>query len=60
MLFLSFLIQFYQIIINNLIITLNIDAHILCCIRGREVDGNGLIIRLPLEHHWFKSSRMHF
>ena len=28
------------------------------CIRGRVVEGTGLIIRFPLEHHWFKSSRM--
>ena len=30
------------------------------CIRGRVVEGTGLIIRFPLERHWFKSSRMHF
>jgi hypothetical protein len=29
------------------------------CIRGRVVEGTGLIIRFPMEHHWFKSSRMH-
>jgi hypothetical protein len=29
------------------------------CIRGRVVEGTGLIIRFPLEHHWFEPSRMH-
>lgn len=28
------------------------------CIRGRVVEGTGLIIRFPMEHHWFKPSRM--
>ena len=27
-------------------------------IRGRVVEGNGLIIRFPLERHWFEPSRM--
>lgn len=30
------------------------------CIRGRVVEGTGLIIRFPLERHWFEPSRMHF
>ena len=29
------------------------------CIRGRVVEGAGLIIRFPLERHWFEPSRMH-
>ena len=29
------------------------------CIRGRVVEGTGLIIRFPLERHWFEPSRMH-
>ena len=29
-------------------------------IRGRVVEGTGLIIRFPLEHHWFEPSRMHY
>jgi hypothetical protein len=29
------------------------------CIRGRVVEGTGLIIRFPMEHHWFEPSRMH-
>jgi hypothetical protein len=28
-------------------------------IRGRVVEGTGLIIRFPMEHHWFEPSRMH-
>ena len=28
------------------------------CIRGRVVEGAGLIIRFPMEHHWFEPSRM--
>lgn len=28
------------------------------CIRGRVDEGTGLIIRFPMEHHWFESSRM--
>ena len=28
------------------------------CIRGRVVEGTGLIIRFPLERHWFEPSRM--
>ena len=27
-------------------------------IRGRVVEGTGLIIRFPLERHWFEPSRM--
>ena len=30
------------------------------CIRGRVVEGTGLIIRFPMERHWFEPSRMHF
>ena len=30
------------------------------CIRGRVVEGTGLIIRFPLERHWFEPSRMQF
>ena len=29
------------------------------CIRGRVVEGTGLIIRFPMERHWFEPSRMH-
>ncbi len=29
-------------------------------IRGRVVEGAGLIIRFPLERHWFEPSRMQF
>lgn len=28
-------------------------------IRGRVVEGTGLIIRFPKERHWFEPSRMH-
>jgi hypothetical protein len=28
-------------------------------IRGRVVEGTGLIIRFPMERHWFEPSRMH-
>ena len=27
-------------------------------IRGRVVEGTGLIIRFPMERHWFEPSRM--
>ena len=27
-------------------------------IRGRVVEGSGLIIRFPMERHWFEPSRM--
>ena len=30
------------------------------CIRGRVVEGTGLIIRFPMERHWFEPSRMQF
>lgn len=29
-------------------------------IRGRVVEGTGLIIRFPMERHWFEPSRMQF
>ena len=36
-----------------------ISSNFLSCIRGRVVEGTGLIIRFPLERHWFEPSRMH-
>ena len=34
------------------------NSHQFQSIRGRVVEGTGLIIRFPLERHWFEPSRM--